>query len=511
MSGAFSSLLRPSPRATVQAAAELLAQHHAAQATTAQQIAARGMSLAQFCREAWHVVEPGTPLVWTWPLEAMCQHVEAVLLGRLTQQNLAITVPPGFAKSTIASVMAPAWALIARPWLRFICASGNPIVAVRDSLRCRQIVSAPWYRARFGVQWLLSDDQNQKTHFNTTAGGFRLALGTGSSITGTRADVLLVDDGLDAASANSAAERDSANYWFDHAFSNRLADMRRGCRILIQQRLHVEDLVGHALSVEPAAWCHLDIPQVFTPERRCVTSIWADPRTEAGQLAFPERFPQSVIDGERLRLGASGFAAQHQQQPYLEGGEVFKRDALQLWTGDLPEFIRVIVSADTAFKTTQESDYSALFVMGEFAQGIMLMDLVRSRLAYPQLKATLTELAAKWRPSAVLVEDAASGQSLIQDLKQSTTLPVLPVKPLGDKLMRAHTAVPTWEAHRVYAPASAAWLSPFLDELTAFPKAPHDDAVDAFVMGVTYMSGWGGGRGLLEHFRLEIERLKSDV
>ena len=200
-----------------------------------------------------------------------------------------------------------------------------------DSLRCRAIVEPEWYARTFGIGWTLANDQNETMHFKTTAGGSRLTLSTGSSVTGARGDVLLVDDGLDAASAHSAAERSRVNDWFDMAFANRLADMRTGARIVIGQRLHVEDLIGHVLATEPRASCHLSIPQLSEPERRCVTSIWSDPSTQAGELAFPERFPQAVIDGERRRLGASGFSAQHQQAPYLLGGEIFKRDALQLW------------------------------------------------------------------------------------------------------------------------------------------------------------------------------------
>jgi predicted phage terminase large subunit-like protein len=490
--------------AIVNAAQGVLALHTATRLTEAQ-AAARKWSLAEFTRRAWHVIEPATPLVSSWPLEAICLHVEAAVSGKFPRQNLGILVPPGFAKSTVTAVMMPAWALATRPWLRFICASGTPSVAIRDSLRCRQIVESHWYRQTFGIQWSLADDQNQKSNFQTSAGGSRLALGTGSSVTGARADVLLVDDGLDAAHAFSKAERERINNWWP-MFANRLAHMSTGITIIIQQRLHVDDLIGHATRLEPNAWCLLKIPQLFVASQRCVTPIWRDPRTTDNELALPERFPQSVIDGERLRLGASGFSAQHQQAPFIEGGEIFKRAALQLWEAgrDLPECTRITIAADTAFKTTDSSDYSALVVIGAFEQGYFLLDIVRARLAYPQLRGTLTELAARWRPSAVIIEDAASGQSLLQDLRQSTVLPIVAVKPLGDKLMRAHTAVPTWEAHRCFAMASAPWLDDFLDELTAFPRAPHDDMVDSFVMALRHLTDRTGPAGLLEFYAKEL-------
>jgi predicted phage terminase large subunit-like protein len=484
--------LRPNPSTVVREAQALVERARSARCTPAQ-AAARQWSLAEFTRQAWRVIEPGTPLVWNWTLEAICRHTEAALTGALPQQNLAVTVPPGFAKSSITSVMAPSWDLVTRPWRRWICASATPNVSIRDSLRCRELVDSGWYRSTFGTTWRLADDNNLKTNFSTSSGGFRLALGTGANITGTRGDVLLLDDPLDAADAFSKAERERVKFWFDHGFSNRLADMRRGVRIVIGQRLHVDDPIGHAVATEPTAWCQLSIKQCFVPEQRCVTPIWQDPRTTEGELAFPERFPRSVIDGERLRLGRAGFAAQHQQEPFVEGGELFLRTALQLWDPRtaLPAFARTIISADTAFQTSEQADYSALAVIGQFPQGYFVLDVVRRRLAYPALKATLTELTAKWTPDAVVIEDAASGQSLLQDLRQSTVLPIVGVKPAGDKLTRAHTVIPTWEAGRCFALASAPWLPDFLDELAAFPKAPHDDQVDALTMGLKYLIGGG--------------------
>ena len=148
--------------------------------------------------------------------------------------------------------------------------------------------------------------------------------------------------------------------------------------------------------------------------------------------------------------------------------------------------------------------------MAQFDLGVFILDVLRGRYAYPQLKVNMMEFAAKWRPSALLIEDKASGQSLIQDLRQSSTLPVTPVKVDGDKVMRAHVIVPTWEAHRVYAPAHAPWLPELLEELFAFPKAPHDDQVDALVQGVRYLIG-GPGTGILNYYRDELAKLGNGV
>ncbi len=287
--------------------------------------------------------------------------------------------------------------------------------------------------------------------------------------------------------------------------------MRTGTRVLIAQRLHPEDLAGHVLSTEADAWETLVIPQEFEQSRRYTTSLgWTDPRTADGELAFPERFPQSVLDSERMRLGDSGYAGQHQQRPFSAEGEVFKRGGLQLWpeAQPLPQFSTVVVSLDTAFKTKEESDYSVGFAIGQFDKGYMLLDRVRGRFAYPALKQIMTEWATRWKPSAVLVEDAASGQSLIQDLQFGTSLPVVAVRPDGDKLMRAHTIVPLWESNRIFVAAGTVWIPEFLEELHAFPKSPHDDQVDAFVQGVRWLVR-PAGLGFLIFAQQELDAMNA--
>jgi predicted phage terminase large subunit-like protein len=172
----------------------------------------------------------------------------------------------------------------------------------------------------------------------------------------------------------------------------------------------------------------------------------------------------------------------------------------------LVAFSTTTISFDSAFKTGEENDYSVAVVLGEFERGCFILDVVRGRYAYPQLRAVMVELAAKWRPSAVLVEDKASGQSLVQDLQQNTALPVRPQKVDGDKLSRAHTCVPAWEAGRVFAQAGAPFLADLLAELTAFPKSAHDDQVDALVQGLRYCTGSSGGRGFFRWLAEERAR-----
>lgn len=481
------------------------AQHriNSARPVTQEQLAARGITLAEFSRWAWAIIEPSTPLIWNWHLDAVCEHLQALVENRLGVNNLALSVPPGSGKSRIVSVMLPAWLWIGKPAWKGIFASGNPRVSLRDSMLTRALIGSPHYRNKFGVGWDVSYDQDAKGLFSNTATGWRMATTSGARTTGDRASSLIVDDPLDAAEAFSKAARQAVTDWWSQAFANRLSDLITGKRVIIAQRLHQEDLIGYVLGTERNFWEHLVIPMEFEPSRRFTTSIsWTDPRTEDGELMFPQRFPANIVVQERQRLGISGYAGQMQQRPSAAEGELFRRGCLQLIAPDaLPLCTSKIISLDTAFSEKQTADYSVAVVLGQHERGILIIDIVRGRFAYPQLKAIAVELAAKWKPAAVLVENKASGQSLIQSLKQETALPVRAVEPDGDKVARAHVVTPTWEARRIFAPQGAEWLDDFESELYAFPKAPHDDQTDAFVHGVRYLTQSIGPGALLDFYK----------
>ncbi len=197
-------------------------------------------NLADFFRHSWAILEPATPLIWNWHLQAICDHVQALLEGRIPQRNLIINVPPGSSKSRIVSVCTTAWVWIDRPEWRGIFTSANPRNVIRDSTYCRQLIESNWYQEWFRPKWRFARDQNAKGLYRNTAGGFRQAMG-GS------ANGLFMDDMIDAADAESKAARDAFVVWYDQAFANRVSDMTSSTRCIIAQRLHEVDPVGHAV------------------------------------------------------------------------------------------------------------------------------------------------------------------------------------------------------------------------------------------------------------------------
>ena len=202
-------------------------------------------SLAAFVRQSWHVFEPETPLKWSWVLDVICEHVQALLEDRLIRDgrvihNLVINVPPGTSKSTITSVCLPAWKWTRTPGWRGLFASGNDDVAIRDSVKCRRLLDSSWYQRSFRPAWRFTRDQNAKGHYVNTKSGFRQSISAGAIVVGQRADDFSVDD--PNSTTGGEADRRKIKDWWDNGMWSRLNDLATGHRLVIQQRVHEEEL-----------------------------------------------------------------------------------------------------------------------------------------------------------------------------------------------------------------------------------------------------------------------------
>lgn len=517
-------------------------------------------SLAEFVRQAWPIIEPTTELIWNWHLTVICDHLQALLEGRLGKQNLIICVPPGSMKSSVVSVCAPAWVWAQEnnpynpdlgPGWRGLFAAGSDSLALRDSIKCRDILGSEWYRRTFRPSWHFAGDQNAKGFYKNSQQGFRKSFSAGATVTGDRGHAIFVDDPLDAKKAFGKPAREEIKLWWDHAFANRLNDLTNGCRCVIMQRLHEDDLVGHILETDPEAWDHLKIRQEFEsdpPDKTPPTSLtlgmvlarnlgsrvsqeerareavrlasigytaagWRDPRKVDGALMFPQRFPEDVLASEKKRLGSTGYAGQHQQRPAPASGNLFHREWFSRTYPLEPmpqrgQIQRIVQSWDTAGKKEQANDYSVCSTWGFIHDGYCLLDVWREKVEFPELKRQVRTLAAKWTPGAILIEDTSAGTGLIQELQRETSLPIVPVKPPStDKVARANQASPTVEAGRVLLPRSPQpWQADFIEELCTFPNG-HDDQVDT----VTQFLNWANSNTGSREIRMGGERFSRTL
>jgi predicted phage terminase large subunit-like protein len=325
---------------------------------------------------------------------------------------------------------------------------------------------------------MIADANAASYRFGLNGGGQFFAVGSGGPLTGRGADLLLIDDPIKPREvAYSTAERRSLQQWFESVAYTRLQP--NGAIVLIQTRWHQDDLAGWLLREHAAEnWRVVSLPALAEPND-------ALGRAE-GEALWPERYPVEALERIREATGSASWAALYQQRPTLEEGAIFRAAWFKTFSGP-PQGTRVIMSIDTAFKAKEASDYSAVCVMGVHDRDHFVLHVSRGRWDFPTLQVQVIELAKIWRPHAVLIEDAASGQSLVQTLQLNSGLPILAVKPQGDKQSRASAVSPLVESGRVYIPAESSWGREFIDEVTAFPAAPHDDQVDSFCQGLAWM------------------------
>ena len=177
-------------------------------------------NLYEFVKQSWHVVEPSIPFIGSWHIEAICEHLEAITIGDI--RRLLINIPPRHSKSTIVSVMWPAWEWIVNPQQKFLCASYSGNLSTRDNLKTRRLLQSNWYQDRWKHMFELSGDQNAKQRFENDKTGYRLATSVGGTATGEGGSRLILDDPHGAQAAQSDVMRNSDLEWFDMVWSRRL-------------------------------------------------------------------------------------------------------------------------------------------------------------------------------------------------------------------------------------------------------------------------------------------------
>jgi len=487
-------------------------------------------SLSEFIRQAWHVIEPGQPYIHGWHIDFICAHLEAVTDGLQFDDGayynrLLVNVPPGTMKSLTIGVFWPAWEWGPRnmPHMRYVCASHSQSLAIRDSMKMRRLVLSPWYQERWGDRVQLVGDQNAKTKFETTATGFREAVAAGS-ITGARGDRVIIDDPHSVEGAASDQQRASTIEWFLEAVPTRLNNPKTSAIVTVMQRLHHEDVSGVILEKD-LGYDHILLPMLYDPSSTKETVLgYEDPRTEDGELLFPERFPEDVVDRDRKVMGEYAFAGQMQQTPSPRGGGVIRRDWWQKYKREsYPPFDYVLASLDTAYTTKQENDPSAMTVWGIWTGGDMTAQITRApgadgtitqlertytaehpkcmlmyawqdRLEFNDLVERVRETMQDYGAMKLVVENKAAGHSVAQELRRVYGYDEFGVQLLDpksqDKLARLYSVQHLFEEGLIYAP-DRSWADMVITQAEQFPKAKHDDLVDTLSMALRHLRELG--------------------
>jgi predicted phage terminase large subunit-like protein len=495
------------------------------------------IELTAYC---WPIIDPGEELVTGWAMDAIAGHLEAVHHGHINR--LLITVPPGFSKSSLTNVFFPLWIWLQEPHTRFICASYEQGISERDNMKCMRIIRHEKWQHFWGDRFKLVTPTTIGK-FENDHTGWKMATSVGGALIGHRANYILIDDPNDPKVENqSGAKRNAAVRWFRETVPTRLNNMARDKIIVIQQRLHMEDVAGTALGLEHENYVHLNIPMEYEP-RLWVNAFvpsdnddepdqietlyddaaaavdpdnvfWSDPRTQDGELAWPERFPRRIVEKMKKTLGRTMAASQLQQRPVPRGGNIVKTSDWKIWKEEkFPAFTFILATLDTAYTENERNDPSGLTIWGltsdehgnlrimliyAWTDWLELTPLVRRVLHTCTRNDILYEECEglpRFPVDKLVIEGKASGISVQQEIARllqngvGRKLPVdmLPAKLLrDDKISRLISVSHLFENGMIWAPDKQ-YADGVIDQIGNFPYASHDEYVDCTSMALRWL------------------------
>lgn len=468
-------------------------------------------SFYEFVKQGWEVVEgKKRPYKDNWHMKALCDHLQAIYQGEI--KCLLINMPPRCSKSLVMCVFFPAWVFLKAPHTRIYCSSHSSRLSKRDSIRCRSLIASKWYQDRWGDRYDINPKIDNQEKFETNFGGFRECTSIKSGTTGNEGDILLLDDPNNAKDAESDTKRTSINEAYASGWSNRLTSYDTGRSVVSQQRTHQLDVSGYILEHDPL-FVHLMLPMEFEAERKCKTipiggKIWEDPRTIPGELLWPNHIGQEAL--RRLKNGLASeyrIAGQLQQRPAPAEGGLLKKSWWKFWKHpSAPKYTQVIQSWDTALNANELDAYSACTTWGLFNDennipNLILINMWRGRVEYPDLRKLAKQFYKDYRnggsveikpdgnhvPDIVMVEEKASGFSLIQDFRRAGILATkFNPTPHGDKIARVKLSSFIIETGRVWLPAKGPdyitlkdYANNFRELCSVFPNSEARDVVDS--------------------------------
>jgi predicted phage terminase large subunit-like protein len=461
---------------------------------------------AFFERAFWHL-NPARGYIGNWHIELLASELTACFEGRT--KRLIICLPPRNLKSHCASVSFPAWLLARDPSAQIMCVSYAQDLADKHARDCRSIMTSEWYQKMSPTR--LAPDKQAVAEFATTQNGFRLATSIGGVLTGRGADIVIIDDPLKPDEALSETQRKTVNEWYSNTLYSRLNDKECGCIIIIMQRLHLDDLVGHVIDKED--WKIVSLPAIAEQEEEhVINTLWGQytHSRHVGEALHPEHESLESFARTKEMIDSYNWAAQYQQSPVPAGGAIIKRDWFRIYDPHQQptDFDLVIQSWDTANKATQLSDHSVCITVGVKGNQIYVLNVFRKRLNYPDLKRAVGEQQQLFNPDNILIEDKASGTQLIQELRHEGLSAATAYVPTKDKVMRLHAQAATIEGGLVFLPREAHWREDFLHEVTAFPHTKFDDQTDALAQALEWIKrrDWFPGAGFYEYYRELAEK-----
>ncbi len=438
-------------------------------------------SLPEFVRAAWPVLEPVTPYLSNWHIDAVSEYLEAVTAGQVTR--LLVNMPPRYGKSNLISILWPAWEWIRRPETRWLFASYSGSLSVKHSVDRRAVILSDWYQERWGDRYRLANDQNVKAEFMNDRRGVMVATSIGGTATGKGGERLIVDDPHSPSQAESDVKRAAALNFFDRTLSNRLDDKRRGAVVVVMQRLHQEDLSARCIDL---GYTHLKLPAVANERTVVRFPSGREVVREAGSVLWPEREGPAEIADARKTLGSYGFSGQYEQEPSPVGGGLFQPGWFSSPVDAVPIRSVSIRYWDKA-GTQGAGAYTAGVLMARSPEGMyFVVDVVRGQWSAGERERRMRQTAEQDGPQVAIwieQEPGSGGKESAQNSLLNLAGWNARAEPVtGDKVSRARPFAAQAEATNVRLvrdTPSRRWNAAFLDELGVFPTGTFKDQVDA--------------------------------
>ena len=390
-------------------------------------------------------------------------------------KRLIINMAPRHTKSEFASNFLPAWMIGKQPDLKIIQATHNAELAVRFGRKAKTLMDSEEYKEIFHTR--LREDSKAAGKWETDQGGEYYAAGVGGSITGRGADLLIIDDPHSEQDAMNMQSFDRVYEWYTSGPRQRLQP--GGRIILVMTRWNVADLTGKLQRAQKESkadqWEVIEFPAILP----------------SGSPVWPEYWKLEELEGVKASVSIGKWNAQYQQNPTAEEGSIIKREWWKEWPkDDIPPLAHVIQSYDTAFMKKETSDYSAITTWGVFYPNeegeahLMLLDVVKDRYEFPELRRVAKEQYDYWSPETVIIEAKASGLPLTYELRKMG-IPVINFTPSkgNDKHTRVNAVAPIFEAGMVWYP-DRKFADEVIEECAAFPLGEYDDLVDSTTQAV---------------------------
>lgn len=446
------------------------------------------VSFRAFLPVVFSILHPGQRLADSWYWRSIAWHLEQVAAGSVRRQ--IITLPPRHLKSIIANVAFPAWMLGQNPAARIVSVSYSNELSGTHARNFRRVVQSLEYQRIF-PQLQVARGHDREMDIGTTQGGYRRSTSVGGTLTGIGGDLIIIDDPINADDSFSERAREQVNEWYDRSLSTRLDDPNSGAIVLLMQRLHEDDLVGHVTSIPDHGWNILTIPAIAPTDQ--TYRIGARPNDvhsrRGGDVIDARHVSPATLTHQREIMGERAFNAQYQQQPTATGGDIIKRAWLTHY--DNPpashQTYAIIQSWDTAFSEDDHNDYSVCTTWALTPHSLDLIDLFREKMAFPKLLDRAQQLALDHKAHRIVIEKAGSGISMAQTLRSKLNCTIVSFAPKGDKESRLYAVSHMIEKGTVRLPRQAPWLDDYLRELLSFPNARHDDQVDSTTQFLNYI------------------------